>query len=76
MSGEPVPGFEAMGFSADDAWLLSTIGLIAEDLDGWNPDDAVTLARAINHQGLDALMAEFLYTHYRGKLRAAFKAVG
>jgi hypothetical protein len=71
VSGESVPDFEAVGFSTDDAWLLDTCGLIPDDLNGWNQDDAVTLARAINHRGLDPAMAEYLFTAHKGDLNAA-----
>jgi hypothetical protein len=73
MPGEAVAGFEAMGFSADDAWLLDTVGLIPADLKGWRKRDAVTLAGAVNHQGLDPLMAEYLFTTHKGDLGAAWE---
>jgi hypothetical protein len=72
MPGEAAAGFEMMGFSKDDAWLLDTVGLIPADLKGWRKQDAVTLAGAINHQGLDPVMAEFLFTTHAGDLDAAW----
>jgi hypothetical protein len=65
--------FEGLGFSEDEASLLETCGLLPADLDGWQRDDAMTLARAVNHQGVDALTVEYLFTTHRGDLSAAFE---
>lgn len=63
----------ALGFTDEQAAQMIHVGLAPEDLDGWNPADAMTLALAVDHQGIDPATVAYLFNAHTMDISAAFE---